>query len=58
MKRKLLFLLIIFLMIFLLGSCAFIESNLEYIDSTEDIINTVYTVSIVGVVLFLWGREF
>ncbi|HPF17228.1 MAG TPA: hypothetical protein P5107_05990 [Thermotogota bacterium] len=58
MKRRFLILLTIVLMIFLLSSCTFIESNLEYLDSTEDIVNTVYTASIVGIVLFLWGRKF
>ncbi|MFP4461968.1 MAG: hypothetical protein ACLFQE_07195 [Thermotogota bacterium] len=58
MKRKYLLLFIIILLIFTLSSCSFVQDNLEYIDSTEDIVNTVYTVSIVGLVLFLWGREF
>jgi len=52
------FVLIIIMMILFFSSCSFIESNLAYIDSTEDVINTIYTTSIVGIVLFLWGREF
>jgi len=57
-KRKYLILILIVLLIAVLSSCSFIEGNLEYIDSTEDVINTAYTISIVGLVLFLWGREF
>ncbi|MDN5359542.1 MAG: hypothetical protein PWQ84_605 [Thermotogaceae bacterium] len=58
MKRKYLLLIILVLLIFILSSCSFIEGNLEYINSSEEVVNTVYTVSIVGLVLFLWGREF
>ena len=58
MKRKYWLLFLVVLLIVVLSSCSFIERNLAYMDSTEDIVNTVYTVSIVGLVLFLWGREF
>jgi uncharacterized protein YpmB len=58
-RKKALFLIIIILIVALFfSSCSFIENNMAYIDSTEDAVNTIYTASIVGLVLFLWGREF
>jgi len=42
----------------LFSSCQFIENNLAYLDSPGEIFNATYTVSIVGLVLFLWGKEF
>lgn len=58
MKKRFLIIISMVLIALLLSSCAFVESNLEYINSTEDVMNTIYTVSIVGLTLFLWGKEF
>ncbi len=58
MKKSLMIILLILGIMMLFSSCQFIENNLAYLDSPGEIFNATYTVSIVGLVLFLWGKEF
>jgi hypothetical protein len=57
-KKNLIFVSMLLILVLVFSSCSFIEGNMAYIDSADGAINTVYTASIIGLVLFLWGREF
>lgn len=50
MLKKILFVILLFSLVALSSGC-FIQDTLSYIQSTDDIINTAYTLGIVGFAL-------
>jgi len=58
MKKTMMIILLTLGIVILFSSCQFIENNLAYLDSPGEVFNATYTMSVVGLVLFLWGKEF
>ena len=61
MKKKIFFIVLFAFLLITLTSCSYIEDNMKYITGPEDVVNTVYTASIVGMVVLVgilyWGEE-